>query len=603
MNGRRPVAMPSLCRSRSETPLARHALRLQSEEVVWAPRMLFPMYTLPLEDVLQMSSLVPHETLKSEGRLRQFEKRMGKAVFVSHQWAGKDHPDPTLEQFSVFQGAMKRILSELPQIPLESITELTVSQARALPTHEFRSAQLFVWYDYFSCPQLENKGPLSQQAQAIASIHAYVAECSFFFALCPFIFDPLTRPKPLDASSWRQRGWCCLERTMRELGTEGDGWVLVQSVMHIEVVVATDAFYRPVGEGDFAVPEDKAKLGPVLAAALKRKMLKALKDEDFVTYRIVRNLQSVHLQGVDVEPELDLVPGFVASGDESAARVAEFFHQNGFSRIDEVDEAGFLPLHYAALNGDPKLVKALVKERADVCKTTRKGQPLLDAPPWISALGLSIAFGHNEVARLLIAAKAQVRERGLVPALTLAAGTNNVEGVRLLCAAGCDPRDANIMGVPPLETASWANSLPVLEELLGREQRCSLSKVLHAAANSKQGGAEAARRLLEAKADIDEQYQVPWSMGGMLYFLGSLRYRLGKITSATRRYYHLHGATPLMMAILSANFETAWILVSSGARVDLRNARNCSAADLAREVGVPKILQEALTGEVVFQRV
>ncbi|CAK9057445.1 unnamed protein product [Durusdinium trenchii] len=598
-----------LCRSRKETPLARHAARLQAEpEAELMPTMLFPMYTVPLEDALQMSCVRPHEELKSQGVLVEFEKKMGKALFVSHQWAGKDHPDPTFERFRVLQKAMQRILSDLPQIPLDYVTELLVPNARPLDTQELRSVKLFLWYDYFSCPQKnqpESPGQISKQAQAIESIHAYVAECSFLFALCPFMHDLVTN-EVLDASSWRSRGWCRLERTMREL-SEGP-WIMVKSALHIEITVATDAFNRPIGEGTFAVADDKAKLGPVLAAALKRKMLNALRRGDFVTYRIVRNLQSVHLRGLDIEPELNLIPGFVAdkvgNTDDSAVVVAEFFHQNGFSRINEVDRAGFRPLHYAALSGDTKLINALLEQRADLTKTTRKGQPLIGAPPWMSSLGLSVLCGHNKVAQLLIAAKARVQEWGICPALTAAALSNNDEGVRLLCDFSCDPASANVLGMPVLQSAIQMNSLAAMEELWSRSAANKLSKCLHTAATTNQGGAQVTRRLLEMKADVDEQYQVPQlTVESSVVLAQSMQHRFHRRTSATRMFYHLHGATPLMLAILQANYETAWILVTEGARLDLRNAQGFSAADLAREVGVPESLQEVFNGEVTYCRV
>lgn len=56
-----------------------------------------------------------------------------------------------------------------------------------------------------------------------------------------------------------------------------------------------------------------------------------------------------------------------------------------------------------------------------------------------------------------------------------------------------------------------------------------------------------------------------------------------------------------MMAILSGNYETAMTLLREGARVDLRNARNVSAADLAE--GAPQLLQEILKGDSIFCRV
>ena len=105
------------------------------------------------------------------------------------------------------------------------------------------------------------------------------------------------------------------------------------------------------------------------------------------------------------------------------------------------------------------------------------------------------------------------------------------------------------------------------------------------------------------KANADEQYQVPWlTPNGALFALDSFRYRLGRITPATRISYHHPNATPLMLAILQANYETAEILVTEGARLDLRNAQGFSAADLAWEVGVPESLKEVLNGDVTYCR-
>ena len=103
------------------------------------------------------------------------------------------------------------------------------------------------------------------------------------------------------------------------------------------------------------------------------------------------------------------------------------------------------------------------------------------------------------------------------------------------------------------------------------------------------------------KADIDEQCQMKWLTPlGALVALQSLRYRWSD-TALTRHLYHLPGSTPLMMAILSGNFEIAMTLLREGARVDLRNARNVLAADLAD--GAPHLLQEILQGDSVFCRV
>ena len=502
--------------------------------------MLFPMYTVSLEDALVMSIVESHDVLKSKGMLVEFETKMGKAAFVSHQWAQKDHPDPTFEQFSVFQAAMKKILNDLSHIPLLFAPEARVPGARPLSTKDMRSVKLFIWYDYFSCPQhldLSDQSELgaTSQQQAIASIHCYVAASSYFFALCPFINDP-TSNRVLDASSWRTRGWCRLERTMRELS---DGsWILIQSAQHIELVVATEALMDgSVGEGKFAVTADKFSLGPVLAAALRRKMLQALEEGDFVTYRIVRNLQGVHLQGLSAQPELDLVPGFVPSSEESSSAVAHYFHQNGFIGINEVDRAGFCPLHYAALNGDPKLISALLEHRADLFKTTRQSQPLIGTPPWTSALGIAMVCKNNEAAELLIAAKAKVEGGGLGPVLHLAGQFDNAEGIRLICEAGGDAWQKDIFGATAFMSCCGSNSLLAFEELLiqAGTNNPGLPKLLHGACSSRTGGMKMARRLIEMRADVNEQFQVSLPTIEGLVFAGfSLQYRLGKVTSTTR---------------------------------------------------------------------
>eukprot|EP00438_Fugacium_kawagutii_P016142 Skav207698 [mRNA] locus=scaffold3057:220123:220404:- [translate_table: standard] len=90
------------CHVRKPTPLEAYAKSLQGTPQE-APPLLFPMYTVPVDDVLQMTVLEPHEVLKSLGLLVEFEPELGKALLESHQWVGKRHPDPDFKQFSVLQ--------------------------------------------------------------------------------------------------------------------------------------------------------------------------------------------------------------------------------------------------------------------------------------------------------------------------------------------------------------------------------------------------------------------------------------------------------------------------------------------------------------------
>ena len=45
---------------------------------------------------------------KEKGALVLFERSMGKAAFISHQWVGESHPDPEFRQMSVLQDALRQ---------------------------------------------------------------------------------------------------------------------------------------------------------------------------------------------------------------------------------------------------------------------------------------------------------------------------------------------------------------------------------------------------------------------------------------------------------------------------------------------------------------
>ena len=131
---------------------------------------------------------------------------MGKAVFVSHQWVSSRHPDPAMQQMRVLQAALSHLLHDEGFICVDPVTEAAVPSAKSLPLMQFQSQPLLIWYDYFSCPQLEQLAgqdhhDSSSLGKAISSIPAYIAKCAFFFALCPFIED-----KALSAATWAQRG-------------------------------------------------------------------------------------------------------------------------------------------------------------------------------------------------------------------------------------------------------------------------------------------------------------------------------------------------------------------------------------------------------------
>lgn len=602
----------SCCSASTLTPLAQYArsmrtTQLDDDDNFDVIPKNFPMYTVPLGTLLDMTQIEPHEDLKARAALVEFQRNMGRAAFVSHQWVTTDHPDPECKQMRILQDALKGMMyGKLHRIPLDFLSEVMDSHAKALPASALLSEPLFFWYDYFSCPQKERLSQIesderydrSNLSKAISSIPAYVDKCSFFFALVPAMETP--NRDFINMRSWQARGWCRLERTCREFSLGDTSWIIVRSPTDLEIAAGKNWAARvgsgPVGEGSFTVASDRLQLRPVLMAVIRRKILSLLKAQDWASYRSVLNQQAMLLRG------LDSVECFVPVELFSPSVVSEFLHQNGFRSVGETDRASWSPIHYAALNGDPLLIQELLTLRADPNKSTKKGHPDLGFESGITALCVCCFWKNNEAAQLLISARAKVTCGAMAaqPLLCAAMG-NNVEGIKILCSAGCSPLQRNAFGVSALQVANDAGALEAIDELFG--QGIGGLNPTEAFVASGGASAETVHRLVEMGADINDQ-TFYWklikssALTRTLRMVMILQHLCGKVTQASKIYYHSIGTTPLMMALLQGNHEAAAALIAAGAQLNLRNSRGWTAADFAREMSVPEFLQEAFEGRV-----
>ncbi|CAE7216337.1 ANKRD44 [Symbiodinium natans] len=580
------------CSGQTSTPLEKFSRSLPDDPDV-SP-MLCPMYTVTVDVLLKMTSAEPHEDLKARGDLVVFSDEMGRAVFVSHQWLSKNHPDPDFKQTRILQDAVRRLMIGRGSVSLDPITEGVVRSAKPIPMQAFVTEKLFFWYDYFSCPQRESE---TLQANAINSIPAYIARCSFFFALCPVVDCPF-EAKVLTPVTWSSRGWCRLERAARELSRDSS-WILIQNATSVEVVGTALSFPSlSVGEGDFAIDADRQKLAKVMRRILVQKLYHCLRVGDLPGFRRHFNLQTVHLRGLEIEP----VEGFLPSCDDSPSDpVDEFLHQNGLRKINKADSAGWRPLHYAALAGNVEVLRGLLEKRADVNGRTAKDEPQLGFPLWMSALDLTAFFKHHKAMQFLLSARANLHG-GLLPTLQHAAIANNAEGVRLLCAAGGKPLTENPLGSSSLHAAATFGGTAALHELVvhGRPVATDLSLALFQATNFR-GGAATVQRLIDLRADVDFQMDMGClpRLGRLLFATKSLQHKLGWSTVLATGAYHMHGSTPLMQAIRSAQYEAAATLIAAGARLDLRNSRNWTARDFASGQWIPDFLKSGLEGNPV----
>ena len=494
-------------------------------------------------------------------------------------------------------------------MPLDLITETFVLRAKPLPMRVFQSSPLFIWYDYFSCPQLEIRDVRAigisdgnQQDNCISSIPAYVEMCRFFLALCPVIDSP-TEDKVFSARTWSCRGWCRMERAVRELSVH-DTWLLVQSSASIELVGTALSFpSASVGEGEFTVAADRDKLAPILQQLLKRKLLLCLQKRELPAYRRLLNLQTARLRGLAAEHIKDLVPGFPASAVNAHGAAAEFFlHQNMLTTVSGADNAGWRPLHYAALSGSVDVVEGLLRLRANPNQRTSKDVPQLGLPLWMSPLELAVFYKHNEAAQLLLAARARM-EGGIAPALQWASNANNAAGARLLCCAGSSPLASNLLGPNALDCAASYGSMAALEELLThcRANTLDLSKALWNAMSIRGGSAQMVQRLVDLRSDVNFQFNPRRDatlLGRTIFRAQALKHRFGTKTINSASGYQISGSTALMRALMSAQYEGAAALLAAGARPDICNCRGWRAAEFVVGASIPRFLQQGLEGDL-----
>eukprot|EP00439_Symbiodinium_sp_Y106_P021242 s586_g2.t1 len=349
--------------------------------------MLYPMYTLPLQILMDMTRVSPHEELRDAGFVVEFDQSMGRALFVSHQWLGWSHPDPKGLQIQVLKEACANILSGKSRISApvgEEMGELEQGHPKKDSKTTFTERRLFLWYDYFCCPQ---KSMAADAKLAIDSIATYSSRCELFVILCPEM-EHADRALGTDLSTWAERGWCRMERMARELSSGNSNMRLGSQ---------TAAFFPP-GEGRFSSQGDRVKVAAVLKQLFAAKLFECLAKEQGP------NQQQMRFDTKDSEEKF-------GEDEKEAAVLARFLHENSFTDATDPGQ----------LNGDPLLVSALLLARADANDRITKGRP-----------------ENCDVMKLLLSARAAVNDsdcRGAT-ALHWAMISNTAQGVRILCEAG-----------------------------------------------------------------------------------------------------------------------------------------------------------------------
>ncbi|CAE7205622.1 ASPH, partial [Symbiodinium microadriaticum] len=242
--------------------------------------MLYPMYTLPLQILMDMTTVSPHEELRDAGFVVEFEQSILDVLGskLAPAWAG-----PSSSRTNGWGGP----------------TQIRKARVGSLLLRERR---LFLWYDYFCCPQKSNAADMKL---AIDSIPTYIARCELFVILCSEA-EHVERGLGTDLSTWAERGWCRIERMARELSAGNTTMISIESPSLQTYEPPWQAAFFPPGEGRFSSQGDRDKVAAILKQIFGAKLLDCLAKEDLCSYRFWLNQKRMRFSGFNV-PDSEVV--------------------------------------------------------------------------------------------------------------------------------------------------------------------------------------------------------------------------------------------------------------------------------------------------------
>jgi ankyrin repeat protein len=238
-----------------------------------------------------------------------------------------------------------------------------------------------------------------------------------------------------------------------------------------------------------------------------------------------------------------------AAGNKTEA--AEFLLGRAGVNVNIADKNGKTPLHFAAALGNEEVAARLVDARADLNTADANGvTPLLAA----------LSAGKREMAAGLLAAGAVpyiADKAGLTP-LEAAAALEAQDLVKALLAAGADPYAASAGGSAPLTRIALLGAPGPLSCLLSAMRDAGKPIDLRSAlcTAAEVANCDAITRLADAGADLDAGAE--------------------------------GGVTALMKAALAEHVGVMSLLISRGAKPEVRDARGMRAYDHAVSAGRQK---------------
>eukprot|EP00438_Fugacium_kawagutii_P032693 Skav204467 [mRNA] locus=scaffold5533:38160:41401:- [translate_table: standard] len=552
------------------------------------------MWVVKVEHVLAMTQFRPHQILGAQGLLEKWVGTMF-TIFVSHQWFGRNHPDPNGAKLQVLQGRPFFLVAGVVLLVVAVAGCFVISDCPHHSRHQVQRLQTaHLWLDYFSIPQLVGGGPTphseENQLKYIEAIPAFVGRCDVFVALVPSNRHSDTGLQ-CNFNSWLQRGWCRMELWCHVVSARSEHPIVMVRSQDSAQYTAPLWHRYPVHTGDFTIEEDRARCGHVLNTALTDHLAQLCQSRRKTAYRLYLAL-------------FEETTGL----DPKCRSVEDFLQEFYFSTIaGQRKDHSLSPVACAALSGDCRLVRALVAARASP-QSHAPAMPEVLNSPGLTPLHLVLVFKSHDLHMLetLLDLQADPNSSGIM-AIPPLGYCRSVGAVDLLVQHGagvnfCGVYFAKILPIHNLGSLGApcevvARIIELKADVRGGRAGLSSASPLHtlAYAGDSENTLKTAQLLLESRANINQVCQAEGmcrSIELMCRAYGQCCWLRGVELPAALRYLGNVTTTPLGWSVLMENEGLLTFLLRARADPEIRNNRGLRPIDFARSDLIKTILKD-----------
>ena len=118
-----------------------------------AVMMDYPMWLMPASQFLRLSELRPHEELRAEGKVVEYDPSHITVFYISHQWTSENHPDYSTAQLRATQTLLLRMQrGELPETAPSFVDAIRLPSDIKINSKKWQTlvSDAFIWMDYLS---------------------------------------------------------------------------------------------------------------------------------------------------------------------------------------------------------------------------------------------------------------------------------------------------------------------------------------------------------------------------------------------------------------------------------------------------------------------